>query len=53
MVIPDSIDGMPVTEIGDEAFLNNSALTSITVPQTVERIGARAFKGCTRLQEMN
>ncbi len=53
VVIPDSIDGMPVTEIGDEAFLNNSALTSITVPQTVERIGARAFKGCTRLQEMN
>ena len=53
VVIPDTIDELPITEIGDEAFFNNTTLRKITVPQTVERIGVRAFKGCTMLSEMD
>lgn len=37
--------GSPITEIADEAFLNDSALLSITIPATVKRIGKNAFKG--------
>ena len=51
--VPEAIEGVAVTEIGADAFLNNATLTRITLPQTVERIGARAFKNCTALCEMN
>ncbi len=53
VVVPDAIGGIPVTEIGNDAFLNNATLTRIALPETVERIGARAFKNCTALCEMN
>ncbi len=52
VVIPDTIDGLPVIEIGDEAFYNNTTLTTITLPATIERIGVRAFAGCTSLHTM-
>ena len=32
LVIPDTIEGNPVTSIGDFAFSNCSSLTSITIP---------------------
>lgn len=37
---------LPVTEIGDEAFMNCSSLFNVTLPDTIEKIGARAFKSC-------
>ena len=48
VTVPREIDGLPVTEIGDGAF-RDSAVTSITLPSTVERIGWFAFAGCARL----
>ena len=54
MVIPQNPqEGYTVTEIGAEAFMNNTNLQSITLPSTVTAIRARAFKGCTSLSEMN
>lgn len=50
--IPKTINGMTVTEIGEEAFMNNTGLTSIKLPETITVIRARAFKGCTNLREM-
>ena len=47
--IPDSYNGIPVTEIGDSAFLENSSITEIYIPKTLKRIGASAFKLCTTL----
>ena len=41
-----------VKEIGEEAFLNKS-ITSITLPNTITVIRARAFKGCNSLASMN
>ncbi len=46
-------EGYTVTEIGEEAFMGNTALVSIDLPDTVTAIRARAFKGCTSLSQMN
>lgn len=49
VVVPESYNGLPVTEIGDGAFENNSAITSVSMPSCITRIGVRAFKNCTKL----
>lgn len=46
--IPASIDGLPVTEIGDNAFYNENhakknTLTKVTIPDSVVSIGNSAF----------
>ncbi len=46
IVIPKEINGIPVIEIGDD-FLNNQMGGLIVIPDTVRRIGNRAFKNCT------
>jgi hypothetical protein len=41
--IPATIQGMPVREIGDEAFRDNYTITSVVIPEGVTRIGQRVF----------
>ncbi len=36
-------------EIGENAFLNCTRLSSITIPESVTNIGKKAFNGCTSL----
>lgn len=48
VVIPDEIDGMKVTSIGDSAFWG-STITSITIPDGVMTIGDNAFGCCKQL----
>jgi hypothetical protein len=43
VVIPSSIDGVAVTAIGNGAFYNCAALTSVTIPESVTSIGAYYF----------
>ncbi len=47
--IPAEIDGLPVTRIDYEAFLDCYFLTSITIPDSVTSIGSFAFWGCESL----
>ena len=47
--IPSVIEGLPVTGIGNGAFLNCEGLTSITIPEGVTSIGDSAFEGCSSL----
>src|ERR1017187_3193785 len=53
VTIPDTIDGLPVTSIGDEAFSayywDRAGLTSVMIPDSVISIGDWAFEGCTDL----
>jgi hypothetical protein len=49
VVIPDTINGLPVVEIGGAAFYGNAVLTGITIPGTVTVIGGGAFSQCSRL----
>ncbi len=42
--LPDSL-----TEIGEEAFMNDRSLTEVNLPEDLKVIGARAFLGCSSL----
>ncbi|MDD3868722.1 MAG: leucine-rich repeat domain-containing protein, partial [Candidatus Absconditabacteria bacterium] len=46
VIIPASIEGKPVTSIGEQAFRDNQ-LTSITIPDSVTTIGEYAFRNNT------
>lgn len=52
IIIPEEIDGKPVTVIDDDAFRNRDKLTHITIPPSVTRIGNFAFECCTGLTEI-
>ena len=47
--IPKTYDGKPVKEIAKNAFKDCTDLTSVTLPEGLEVIGAGAFSGCTGL----
>ena len=49
LVIPDTIEGNPVTSIGENAFENCRSLTSITISDSVTSIGDDAFVACASL----
>ncbi|MDD7292821.1 MAG: leucine-rich repeat domain-containing protein, partial [Clostridiaceae bacterium] len=49
VVIPDTLGGYPVTNIGDYAFRDCTSLTSVTIPDSVTSIGRDAFYRCTGL----
>jgi len=49
LVIPDSIEGNPVTRIGDYAFWNCNRLTGATIPGSVTSLGEGAFASCSSL----
>jgi len=52
-VVPSTIEGYPVTMIGDRAFEDSSDVVRITLPDSVVSIGVRAFEGCTSLKKIN
>jgi hypothetical protein len=42
-----------IDEILLEVFSDNLTITSVTLPNSITRIGARAFKGCINLTDIN
>lgn len=50
--IPESLEGLPVAEIGKKAFLSNKNLTELRLPDTVREIGDWAFAHCSNLQKI-
>lgn len=49
VVIPSTINGLPVGSICSNAFFNTTSLTGVTLPNTVTNLGDSAFAGCTAL----
>ena len=49
IVIPSTYKGLPVTKIGNYAFMDCSGLTSVVIGDSVTSIGDLAFSGCTSL----
>lgn len=52
IVVPESINGYTVTEIGSNAFVGCFSVEKITIPDTVVSIGDSAFMSCTSLTEV-
>lgn len=52
LVIPGTINGLPVTMIGPNAFENSMTLTSAEVPDGVTSIGENAFENCILLNSV-
>ena len=44
--IPSEYNGLSVTNIGAQAFINCASITKVTIPDTITRIEARAFASC-------
>ncbi len=51
LVIPDYVDGYPVTNVNSYTFTNNETITSVVFPDTIEII-KDAFRGCANLESV-
>jgi hypothetical protein len=49
VVIPGTIEGLHVTKIGNDAFANQTQMTSVTIPPGVTMIGNSSFYSCVAL----
>lgn len=49
ITVPSTLGGYATVAIGDSAFTNNLAITSVTIPTGVETIGDYAFEQCSAL----
>jgi len=52
VVIPSSINALPVSAIGDKVFANHSEITNIVIPNSVKNIGNEVFSGCANLKNL-
>ena len=50
--IPNTLGGVPVTEIAASAFYLCEDITSVVIPESVTRIGAGAFYDCVQMQSV-
>ena len=50
LMIPSTLGGAKVTDIGDGAFEGNSQLCSIALPDTLTSIGQGSFRNCASLK---
>lgn len=53
LVIPGEIEGKEVTRIENQAFYQNTDITSVEIAASVTNIGPSAFHACTNLSEIH
>jgi hypothetical protein len=53
VVIPDKIDNVAVTGIGNKAFYKHNNIKNIIIPNSVTNIEDSAFYGCANLASLN
>lgn len=49
LVVPDTIEGLPVTSVGNSAFYFCGQLTSVTLPESVTTFGTNVYGYCGNL----
>ena len=52
VIVPDKIQGVPVTRIGHGVFFRCNELSNVILPDTVIEIGASAFNRCYQLKSI-
>ena len=52
VVVPETIEGFPVTAIGSSAFSNCISLTYVKLPDSITTIRSNAFYKCTQLNSI-
>lgn len=52
IIIPEIVDGLPVTGIGASCFEDNTEIQKVILPDTVDFIDPDAFAGCINLREV-
>ncbi|MBO4352077.1 MAG: leucine-rich repeat domain-containing protein [Eggerthellaceae bacterium] len=50
--VPPSLEGLPLKEVDPEAFSSLVATREIVFPDSIETIGAYAFRGCENLERL-
>ena len=50
--VPEKINGVKVTAIGNGAFQTKNNITTVRIPDTITSIGAMAFYGCKKLSSV-
>ena len=50
--IPAVYNSLPVKEISEKAFYWNEDITGVTIPESIEKIGRRAFYACEKLTQI-
>jgi len=53
VTVPQFMNGLRVTEIGNSAFARRWDITRVTLPQGITRIGSDAFNACDRLTSIS
>ena len=53
IILPEDLDGYPLTTISTAAFNSCTSITSIALPNGIKDIGLAAFKDCTVLKNIN
>ncbi len=53
LVVPNTFDGAPVTEIGEKFIQLNDSVKQVQLPDTVKIIGDSAFNSCENLESIN
>ena len=53
VTLPDEVDGLPLTRIGENAFAGHNEMGGIVIPDTVTSIGAGAFSSCAELTQID
>ena len=52
VIIPEEINGLPVTHIGDEAFYSCEELVMVKMPDTITSTGTNVFQFCYSLKNV-
>ena len=53
IILPQYIGGQLITEIAENAFKNQTEITSLVIPNSITTIGKFAFSGCSSVERIN